>query len=225
MPARPKSTLPATTCESPAAQSRIAAWKTSVPTTRCGESLNSRISPTAISAPLPAEVTPSTKPTETPSATAAILWRRSISIVSRSRACIRFSRARTSVAVPVRSSAQARSAITVSSKSLPEPVLEQRQDVDAEDGRRHRPERHPGGQLEVDGALLPVLVAADRLRDRGVGEVGADRGGRRDAEHQDQHRRHQRAAADAGHADEDPDAQAERDEGEIHRGQPSRTGV
>jgi hypothetical protein len=48
-----------------------------VPTTRVGTSRNSRISPTAINAPLPAEVTPSTKPTQTPSATAAILWRRS----------------------------------------------------------------------------------------------------------------------------------------------------
>src|SRR3954465_2749927 len=119
LPASPKSTLPATTCDSPAAQSRIAAWNTSVPTTRCGESRNKRISPTAINAPLPAEVTPSTNPTETPSATAATLCRRSISIVSRSRSCIRFSSARTSVAAPVRRSAAARIEITASSKSLP----------------------------------------------------------------------------------------------------------
>ena len=119
MPASAKSTLPAVTCASPAAQSRIAAWNTSVPTTRCGESRNSRISPTAISAPLPAEVTPSTKPTHSPSTTAAILWRRSISIVSRSRSCMRFRKARTSVAAPVSSSAPARIAITASSKSRP----------------------------------------------------------------------------------------------------------
>jgi hypothetical protein len=46
----------------------------------------------------------------------------------------------------------------------------------------------------------------------------ADRGGGRHAEHEDQHRRHQRAAADAGHADEYPDAQSEGYEGEIHAG-------
>src|SRR3954451_5117030 len=63
VPARPKSTFPATTCDRPAAHRRIAAWKTSVPTTRCGLRRKRRISPTAISAPLPAEVTPRTKPT------------------------------------------------------------------------------------------------------------------------------------------------------------------
>ena len=119
VPARAKSTFPAVTCASPAAHSRIAAWNTSVPTTRVGASRNSRISPTAISAPLPAEVTPSTKPTHTPSTTAATLCRRSISIVSRSRSCIRFRNARISVAEPVRSSAPARIAITRSSKSRP----------------------------------------------------------------------------------------------------------
>ena len=40
-------------------------------------------------------------------------------MVSRSRSCIRFRNARTSVAVPVSSSAPARIAITVSSKSPP----------------------------------------------------------------------------------------------------------
>ena len=65
-------------CAAAAAQSRIAAWNTSVPTTRVGTRRKIRIRPTAISAPLPAEVTPSTKPTNTPSTTAPTLWRRAI---------------------------------------------------------------------------------------------------------------------------------------------------
>jgi hypothetical protein len=41
--------------------------------------------------------------------------------------------------------------------------------------------------------------------------VGADRGRGRGAEQQDQVRRHQRAAADAGHADEQTDEKARDD--------------
>jgi uncharacterized membrane protein YfcA len=52
-PASPKSTFPATMWASPAAHSSIAAWKTSVPTTRVGTSRNSRISPTAIVGSVP----------------------------------------------------------------------------------------------------------------------------------------------------------------------------
>ena len=117
--ARRKSTLPATIWASPAAHSRIAAWNTSVPTTRVGDRRNSRIRPTAISAPLPADVMPSTKPTHTPRTTAAILWRRSISIVSRSRACMLLRKARTSVAAPVRRRATARIVSSRSSNSRP----------------------------------------------------------------------------------------------------------
>ena len=54
--------LPPTQCAMPAAQSRIAAWKMSVPTTRCGVSRKIAISAIAISVPLPAEVRPITKP-------------------------------------------------------------------------------------------------------------------------------------------------------------------
>ena len=63
---------------------------------------------------------------------------------------------------------------------------------------------------------LQVLVAADGLGDRGVEDVGADRGHRRDAEDQDQERRHQGRAAHAGHADEQADAEAEDDDRWIH---------
>ena len=49
--------------------------------------------------------------------------------------------------------------------------------------------------------------AAAGLGGRGIEQVGADRGRRVNAEQQDQQRRHQRAAADAGHADQEADAE------------------
>ena len=52
VPIRAKSTLPPTQCARPAAHSRIAAWKTSVPTTRRGVRRKRRISARPISAPL-----------------------------------------------------------------------------------------------------------------------------------------------------------------------------
>ena len=73
--------------------------------------------PTAISAPLPAEVIPSTKPTHAPITTAATLWRRSMAMLARSRACIRLRKTRTIVAAPVRSRATARMVSSRSSNS------------------------------------------------------------------------------------------------------------
>jgi len=64
--------------------------------------------------------------------------------------------------------------------------------------------------------LAPVLVGADGLRDGAIGEVGADRGERIDAEHEDEQRRHQRAAADPGHPHEHADAQPEDDQNGVH---------
>ena len=51
-----------------------------------------------------------------------------------------------------------------------------------------------------------------RLGDRAVGEVGADRDDRLHAGEEDQQRRHQRAAADPGQADQDSDAEPEGDD-------------
>ena len=76
LPASTKSTLPPTQCAIPAAQSSTAAWKMSVPTTRCGVSRKIAISAIAISVPLPAEVSPITKPVVDPGITAAMMWRR-----------------------------------------------------------------------------------------------------------------------------------------------------
>ena len=76
LPARTKSTLPPTQWARPAAHSRTAAWKMSVPTTRWGVSRKIAISAIAISVPLPAEVSPITNPVTTPVTTAAMMWRR-----------------------------------------------------------------------------------------------------------------------------------------------------
>src|SRR3954464_3880965 len=61
-----------------------------------------------------------------------------------------------------------------------------------------------------------MAPAADGLGDRRVEDVGADRGGGLDPEDEDQQRRHQRAAAHAGHTDEYADAQSEKDDCRVH---------
>ena len=106
VPASPKSTLPETRWASAATHSSTAAWATSVPTTRCGLSRKPRMRPMAISVPEPADVMPSTKPIEPPSATAATLCRVCIRNASRSRAAMSASAsARSSTSAPVSSSA------------------------------------------------------------------------------------------------------------------------
>ena len=82
------------------------------------------------------------------------------------------------------------------------------QQIGAEERRRHRADHHPADEAQVDRAGTQVHERADRAHhDRGD-EVARDRGRRRDAEQQDQHRRHQRAAAGAGHPDEQADDRA-----------------
>ena len=98
--ARVKSTLPPIQWAIPAAQSRIAAWKTSVPTTFFGARRKTAISRIAITVPEPAEVMPITKPVVAPITTAATLWRRSISKPSRSLTRLRRISARARVMIP-----------------------------------------------------------------------------------------------------------------------------
>jgi hypothetical protein len=59
--------------------------------------------------------------------------------------------------------------------------------------------------VAVDGAEPAMTHRAERLEDRPVEDVGADRVGRLEAEDDDQDRRHQRAAADARQADDQPE--------------------
>ena len=88
--------------------------------------------------------------------------------------------------------------------------------ADPDHGRRHAAEGEPLDQLHVHRAHAEVAPAADRLGDRRVDDVGADRRGRLDPEDQDQQRRHQRASAHAGHTDEHADAQSEEDDCRVH---------
>ena len=57
----------------------------------------------------------------------------------------------------------------------------------------------------MDVPELTVPAGAERLDDRAVEDVGADRHRRLEAEDENQHRRHQRAATHAGHPDEEAD--------------------
>ena len=71
----------------------------------------------------------------------------------------------------------------------------------------------------------PVLHRADGLEDRAVGDVGADRGRRRDAEQEDEDRRHQRAAAHPGHPDEEADQEPDDGELPVHSSASRKTGI
>ena len=55
------------------------------------------------------------------------------------------------------------------------------------------------GDMSVIKPLIDELSSISENTGGGIEQVGADRGGGVDAEQQDQQRRHQRAAADAGH--------------------------
>jgi hypothetical protein len=66
--------------------------------------------------------------------------------------------------------------------------------------------------------LRPCATVPPALVMRRVEQVGADRGGRVDAEDQHQQRRHQRAAADAGQADDGADRKAGKGVEVVHGG-------
>ena len=184
----------------------------------CGLRRKIRIRPTAIRAPLPAEVTPSTKPIVSPSATAATLWRRSSgSMVSRSRSTtLGMNSARQNTATPVSSSATATAMITPLSNESPYAACRRSSRSAPPSAPGIEPTRQPQRERNVDRALAEVPPAADRLGHRAVGQVGADGDHRLDPEHEDQQRRHERAAAHAGGADEDADAEAEEDQERVH---------
>ena len=64
--------------------------------------------------------------------------------------------------------------------------------------------------------------AADGLGRTGEPQVGANRGGRRNAEYEDEDRRHQRAPADSGEADEKADEETRKGVRQVHRQQLAR---
>src|SRR4051794_29941714 len=63
---------------------------------------------------------------------------------------------------------------------------------------------------------LAMPPCAERLEDGAVKDVGADGSLRVEPEDEDQHRRHQRPAAHAGHADQCPDRKAGDHELPVH---------
>ena len=73
---------------------------------------------------------------------------------------------------------------------------------------RRRADQHPHRQPRMDMPELPVSGGAERLEDRSVQDVGADRDRRLEAEDEDQHGRHQRTTTHPRHSDEETDQQS-----------------
>ena len=72
------------------------------------------------------------------------------------------------------------------------------------------------GDAPIDRAVIGVHRAAADLGETRIQEVGTDGGRRMDAEDQHEKRRHERAAADAGEADQQADNQPGNDENRIY---------
>jgi len=87
-------------------------------------------------------------------------------------------------------------------------AAKQVQEVGAEERGWHRAKHHPADQAQVDGALAKVHRRPDRPHQHGGDQVTGDSGGWFHTEQQDQHRRHQRAAARSGQPDEQADHRA-----------------
>ena len=92
-------------------------------------------------------------------------------------------------------------------------VSEHPGNCDAGDRERPRAGEQPQREVAVHRAETPVADRPERLEDRAVEDVGADRVGWLEAEEDDQDRRHQRAAADPCQADDQPEQQPR--EGEL----------
>ncbi len=75
------------------------------------------------------------------------------------------------------------------------------------DTGRNAAAREPDHRRPVDALFPAIRQAADSLGRRCIQQIGADGGRRVDTEQQNQQRRHQRAAADAGHADQQADTE------------------
>jgi hypothetical protein len=80
--------------------------------------------------------------------------------------------------------------------------------LDAEERHGRRRGQHPERQACVHRAEAPVACRPERLEDRAVQNVRADRERRLEPEEEDEQRRQKSAAAHAGHADEEADQQS-----------------
>ena len=213
----PRSTLPETQWARPALHSRIAAWKTSVPTTRWGVSRKTTIRARPTSAPEPTDVMPTSRPRTSPIATATTRTRgvrRTVSLLAgRQRGeehCAPEDRQRDDDERgrdPAQQDGVEPVAVAVV-QPADEPDAGERPG-DAADGE---PPRH----AEVDLPAAQQPPPADGLRHRPIGEVGADRHDGVHAREEDEQRRHERPAADPRQAHEHAHAQAEQDDDGIH---------
>jgi len=86
-------------------------------------------------------------------------------------------------------------------------MLQPRRHDHAQDRRGGAAKEHPPGQACLDVAEPAVPDRADGLEDRAMGDVGADRHRRAEAEQDDEDRGHQWPATHPGHADEGADEQ------------------
>ena len=142
----------------------------------CGVRRKTMISARAISAPLPAEVMPSTKPTRRRCATAATLWRALERRSCRARAPGRANSARPSdgdAGDQQRGADDRSAACRRSARRARPPAASSTQTPPSAPGTE--PTASHMRQPMSTVPLRQVAPAADRLRDRAVGEVGADR--------------------------------------------------
>ena len=82
----------------------------------------------------------------------------------------------------------------------------------SEEGRGRTSEQHPAREAGPHRSQPTVPDAAERLEDRPVEDVRADRHRRVEVEEEDQNRRHGGAAPHPGHPDEEPGDQTGEDE-------------
>ena len=83
--------------------------------------------------------------------------------------------------------------------------IESREHNKRGDRRRHAADGQETDQSPIDRPGGGMNEGPDRLGRRRVKQIGADGGRGMNAEQQDEERRHQRAAADSGHADQEAD--------------------
>jgi hypothetical protein len=96
-------------------------------------------------------------------------------------------------------------------------VAEQMERPRAEQRGGHRPDDHVADEPVVDRLLRHVHGGADGAHEHGGDEVARDGGRRLDVEEEDEHRRHERPAARAGHPDQEAHEGAAQDDVGVNR--------
>ena len=178
-----------------------------------GYSSSSAVTPTA---PAPTDEIETSTPSATPTSTVARAIARSSSCSMR-RPSASSSALRKISDAAVSISAKAEHHVDEAARGVA-PEVELPQDQQRQDAGGNAAGGEPDHRRPVDASRQIVHDAAAGLGGGGVEQIGADRGRGVDAEQQDQQRRHQRTAADAGHADQKADAETRGDiEGIDHR--------